>query len=441
MPRYVPGLPNFNMGVFGSVSEDLIPGMDVHLSIPVSNLIFRRLPESATFGATFEIHLEVTNVDSSNTPVYARSFFGEVQKDTYKQTQGLDEYDFKRRVILPPGKYKVKATVFDDHSRKSLNRLVVSEIPSLGKGQISASSIQLLGLRTRLDSTDFKPLLTYHIPSIYDSLKANIQLTLQKNVENMNLRMRLLRFESDTLPAVFPHYRQPQPGQLSYKGIDFEKADTLQVSRRNFDGLYGAITVDFELPKLRRGVYRVEIEALENDSLLVFAKGRDFNVREQAFPRLTTLEEMAEATFYVNELKPYAKMVTERNPDSLKRQFDSFWTRFTRNKYVAKGTIATYYSRVEEANMMFSTYKEGWKTDPGMVYVLFGPPSSVEEDLNSMIWYYPYSYQDIPNVFIFERARVSHRHFPFTIYIMQRGFQYERNYYLALDEWSGGFNR
>ncbi|CUS97606.1 GWxTD domain-containing protein [Candidatus Kryptonium thompsonii] len=53
-----------------------------------------------------------------------------------------------------------------------------------------------------------------------------------------------------------------------------------------------------------------------------------------------------------------------------------------------------YYSRVKYANEHFGHYLEGWKTDMGMVYIIFGPPSSVDRhpfDINAKpyeIWYY-----------------------------------------------------
>ena len=57
-----------------------------------------------------------------------------------------------------------------------------------------------------------------------------------------------------------------------------------------------------------------------------------------------------------------------------------------------------YYSRVEYANKNFSHYQAGWKTDMGMVFILFGSPNNVERhpfDIDSKpyeIWsYYDYN--------------------------------------------------
>jgi hypothetical protein len=59
-----------------------------------------------------------------------------------------------------------------------------------------------------------------------------------------------------------------------------------------------------------------------------------------------------------------------------------------------------YYARVEYANKHFSHFMEGWRTDMGMVYIMFGPPSNVERhpfDIDSKpyeVWaYYDLNYQ------------------------------------------------
>jgi hypothetical protein len=53
-----------------------------------------------------------------------------------------------------------------------------------------------------------------------------------------------------------------------------------------------------------------------------------------------------------------------------------------------------YYYRVHVANQRFSGHREGWRSDRGMIYILYGEPDAVEEynfEINSkpyMIWLY-----------------------------------------------------
>ncbi|MEL7006518.1 MAG: GWxTD domain-containing protein, partial [Bacteroidota bacterium] len=71
-----------------------------------------------------------------------------------------------------------------------------------------------------------------------------------------------------------------------------------------------------------------------------------------------------------------------------KAAFDDFWLDLTRSSERARDIIKNYYDRVEEANRLFTTYKPGWKTDRGMIYITFGPPGKVIKSNNEETWIY-----------------------------------------------------
>ena len=58
--------------------------------------------------------------------------------------------------------------------------------------------------------------------------------------------------------------------------------------------------------------------------------------------------------------------------------FTSIWDMYDPSPYSAgNGFQEGYYRRVRFANEEFTQYKDGWKTDRGMIYILFGPPNQV----------------------------------------------------------------
>ena len=61
----------------------------------------------------------------------------------------------------------------------------------------------------------------------------------------------------------------------------------------------------------------------------------------------------------------------------MKLEVDKFWLENARNVDKGKSLVSAYYNRVEAANLFFSSYLEGWKTDRGIIYVVLGPPSQV----------------------------------------------------------------
>jgi len=64
-----------------------------------------------------------------------------------------------------------------------------------------------------------------------------------------------------------------------------------------------------------------------------------------------------------------------------------------------------YYKRVSYANENFDGWKDGWETDRGMIYILFGPPDRVERTNPSMsnsTLYQIWTYNGINKQFIFK---------------------------------------
>ena len=105
------------------------------------------------------------------------------------------------------------------------------------------------------------------------------------------------------------------------------------------------------------------------------------------------------------------------------------------NRERARVLIKSYYSRVQYANIFFTSYFEGWKTDRGLIYIIFGPPSSVYRNNETEIWNYSQSYNYGPLNFTFDKIKN-----PFTSndYQLRRSNYYELPWYRAVDSWRDG---
>jgi GWxTD domain-containing protein len=88
------------------------------------------------------------------------------------------------------------------------------------------------------------------------------------------------------------------------------------------------------------------------------------------FPGITTTGQMLEPLRYITTKKEYEELAAARE---LKLAIDQFWISNAGNASRARAMIQKYYGRVEEANIFFSSYLEGWKTDRGLVYILTCP--------------------------------------------------------------------
>lgn len=181
----------------------------------------------------------------------------------------------------------------------------------------------------------------------------------------------------------------------------------------------------FELTLPHKGFYHIKTN--ENTK-----EGVTFFVYEAGFPKIKNAEQMIFATRYIMAKKEFDNCLN--NPDK-KIAIDNFWLELSGSNERAKQLIKKYYGRVQEANKLFSSFQEGWKTDRGMIYIVFGAPNKVTKRKNGEIW--TYGETGNPNSIIFPFVKVIN---PFT----DNDFYLERNeilkmpWYQAVDMWRQG---
>jgi len=71
-----------------------------------------------------------------------------------------------------------------------------------------------------------------------------------------------------------------------------------------------------------------------------------------------------------------------------KAKFDKVILGITGDKDRAKTFMRNFFKRVEYANAFFTSFKEGWKTDRGMVFIVFGAPDEVMLNGQQEVWSY-----------------------------------------------------
>ncbi|MBS1681406.1 MAG: GWxTD domain-containing protein [Bacteroidetes bacterium] len=115
------------------------------------------------------------------------------------------------------------------------------------------------------------------------------------------------------------------------------------------------------------------------------ARGFSYRVVKENFPKFTKISELVEPLRFVTDDNEYNELV---NANGEKAKFDKVILNVTGDKERAKVFMRNYFRRIELANIYFSSYKEGWKTDRGMIYVIFGSPGDVSKNSGNEIWNY-----------------------------------------------------
>lgn len=115
------------------------------------------------------------------------------------------------------------------------------------------------------------------------------------------------------------------------------------------------------------------------------AEGYAFRAVHETFPKFTKIEDLAAPLLYVCTQDEFIELQAAGND---KTKFDKVVLGITKDKERAKNFMRSYFQRVELANLYFSSYKEGWKTDRGMIYLVFGLPDEVSVNSGSETWNY-----------------------------------------------------
>jgi GWxTD domain-containing protein len=115
------------------------------------------------------------------------------------------------------------------------------------------------------------------------------------------------------------------------------------------------------------------------------AAGFAFRCVNETYPKFSKISDLIEPLIFVSTEDEYKELL---NSNGDKTKFDKVILDITRDRERAKTFMRNYYRRVELANQYFSSYKPGWKTDRGMIYLIFGLPDELSVNDGNEVWYY-----------------------------------------------------
>jgi GWxTD domain-containing protein len=141
------------------------------------------------------------------------------------------------------------------------------------------------------------------------------------------------------------------------------------------------------------GLYFVKIDQGREEGLSLYNFGG-------SFPEVKTATELMEPLFYLATMAEYRDL---RNDPNRKLAVDNFWLKMGNSMEKSRELIRIYYNRVIYSNLYFTANKEGWKTDQGMIFILFGPPNRIAMTPTGESWYYFARRRSNPIEFRFER--------------------------------------
>jgi len=174
----------------------------------------------------------------------------------------------------------------------------------------------------------------------------------------------------------------------------------------------------------KQGIYFIQTDKTQKKGKAIINFGDEY-------PLIQSSTKMFEPLKYLTTSEEFAEMQKQPNK---KIVVDNFWLSTTDNLNLAKEMIRIYYSRVFYSNLLFSSYQEGWKSDRGMAYIIFGPPQYLYIGDNYEKWVY----QDNKADYFRLVFRKKEHQFSENNYVLERDQKFKKYWTEAVEYWREG---
>jgi GWxTD domain-containing protein len=374
--------PPFNVDAicFASTSSSLTR-LDVYVQVPYENLAFTKQADG--YRASYEMSVSI--LDSTGQVAAEKLWTEQVKAETFEQSISSYGYSLAQRVFeLAPGTYVIHSVVRDDEtgvSHKRQQRITVSDFS--GEGLLLSDIMLVSRITTTGGKKTIVPNVSPNVGLVSEAFHVFFEAYNKTGLDSIVLHVAILNDAKERVTEF------SQPHRLS--------AGRNQVFLR------------IENTTLPIGDYVLYVRALRNeeppDAQSFAVTSRAFVMRWRGLPRgIKDLNLAIEQCVYIAKDSEMDHMREESTPEEKQKRFLEFWRRRDPNPSTPRNErLEEHYARVEYANKNFKHYIDGWRTDMGMVYIIFGSPNNVDRhpfDIDSKP-YEVWTYYDMNYSFVF----------------------------------------
>jgi GWxTD domain-containing protein len=358
----------------------------LYFQLESNGLLYTKDLRENHFKSRYSIHLELFNVLLPKVIADSSTFLYSDTANYTKRNTILDSIDLK---IKFPGNYFLSITLAD------LNRNVNNSIYiSLEKDNYNSRQNFKVTYENGLPL--FKP---------YISNTDRIIIT-SRNRKVPHLFVRNYRAE---YPIALPPFIETKS-----KGYSFSPDSVFFIEMN--DGCSQIVSFN------EAGIYHIQTDTSTRKGLTIFRFAEDF-------PKITTAIQMLLPLRYISSKAEFGDMMMMKDT---KEAVDDFWLNKAGNPDRAKELIRKYYTRVIESNRYFTSYHEGWKTDRGLIYIVYGAPNLVYRNPDNETWIYGEDRNVLSITFVFNKVD---NPFSDNDYELERSQDYKDTWYTAVDGW------
>lgn len=363
---------------------------ELHFRINSDDILYARRDKSQPYQAKVKIHYALYGPESRKLILDSASVY--VEDETAKKSSKY--LTGKIAVKAPYGKdYTLRVTAIDLNRNNSNDQvLALDKTSTTGAQFFLVKNKETGGL-------------------LYTNYLNKSQFVEVLSEENKGQFIHIQRYFRD-FPIAAPPF-----SSTSIKPFNYKPEESVQ----QIIDEEGKFVCEF----LDSGFVHLVMDTAKREGLTYFGFSKNF-------PEIKNVFGMVDPLRFISSNSEYDKLT--QNED-VKKHIDEFWLIKCGNEDRAREIIKKYYNRVQDANNLFTSYVEGWKTDRGMVSLIFGSPKTVRKARDEEVWYYGEENNALALQFTFIQVD---NPFSDNDYKLLRSPSYKSNWYRAVDAWRSG---
>lgn len=332
--------------------------LDVYLRVGFDLLSF--VKDDDRYSSSYEVSIIL--VDSTQTQVVERTWTERLTNLTFDETVSSAAYKLLRASLTAlPGTYVITCAVRDldtkavTHVKKKFTLRRFSPEPFAMSDLMLLSKVVMTGGRRSIT-----PNVTGNVGSYDEPFGLFFEVYAQSGPDTVRCeaivkgREAGLAFRRDTLIVV-------KPGRNDV---------VLQIPHDSLALGDYVVAVGIE-PRYPLAPNHLQPYSIVTRPIMVRWSGMPTSVKD--------INLAIEQIYYIAKESEISKLSAAKTLEEKQRAFFEFWKARDPNPSTPRNEkMLEFYQRVDYANKHFTHYREGWRTDMGMVYIIFGPPNSVD---------------------------------------------------------------
>lgn len=337
--------------------------IDAYTLIPYQTLSFIKANE--LYKCKYK--LEISVFDTNSQKICSRTIEKTLTENDYASTTGANgKFDHNQTILqLPKGNYTIKAVFTDLIQNSDFEKSRILSIIDYKDFQLSTSGILLV---SSIEDKNGKYIITPHVSDNIGNLKEGFF-------------------------AFFEVYNQGAADSVDFFYEIAQKEDKIlsSGSRQRKYIKNGKNQIFMKIPRTApvTGVstYTLTIKAVKTANDSVYTEKDLLAVSQRTIKILQTvggivladLDKAVKQLRFVASGQDIEYIEEAKNQTEKQERFEAYWKTLDPTLGTERNeAFDEYYLRIDYANKTFKSFSEGWFSDKGMVYIIFGQPNTVE---------------------------------------------------------------